>query len=182
MTAKYLLDITKYRPQIGIICGSGLGTLGETIENADIIPYQNIPNFPVSTVDGHSGQMIFGTIKNIPVMCMQGRFHYYEGYSLSKCCIPIRVAKLFGIKYLIITNAAGSLNDTYNVGDIMIIKDHINLLSLAGLNPLRGSNESLFGPRFLAMNKAYDEQFRSVALEIARELDVGNDVREGKFS
>lgn len=89
-----MLDSTKYRPKIAIICGSGLGTLGETVKNADIIPYQTIPNFPVSTVDGHSGQMIFGTIKNIPVMCMQGRFHYYEGYSLSKCCIPIRVAKL----------------------------------------------------------------------------------------
>lgn len=94
LTAKYLLDSTSYRPKIGIICGSGLGTLGESVENADIIPYQNIPNFPVSTVDGHSGQLIFGTINNVPVMCLQGRFHYYEGYSLSKCCIPIRVAKL----------------------------------------------------------------------------------------
>lgn len=155
--------------------------LGETIKNADAIPYQSIPNFPVSTVDGHMqyGQIIFGTINNIPVMCMQGRFHYYEGYSLSKCCIPIRVAKLLGITNLIITNAAGSLNDKYNVGDIMIIKDHVNLLSLAGLNPLRGTNDSSFGPRFLAMNKAYDENLRSIALEIARELDVGNDVREG---
>lgn len=179
--AKFLLDSTKHRPRIGIICGSGLGSLADSIENADIIPYDTIPNFPISTVEGHSGKMIFGIIKNVPVMCMQGRFHYYEGYSLTKCSMPVRVMKLVGISHLIITNAAGSVNETYNVGDLMIIKDQINMLSLAGCNPLRGPNVALFGPRFLPMNKAYDAQLRKYALNIANELNIADEVHEGVY-
>lgn len=179
--AKFLLDSTKHRPKIGIICGSGLGSLGEGIENADVFPYHEIPHFPVTTVEFHSSRMVFGTIKDVPVMCMQGRFHYYEGYSLSKCCMPVRVMKLIGITHLVVTNAAGSINETYNIGDIMIIKDHINLLGLSGISPLRGPNEKLFGPRFLPMNKAYDKELREQALEIAHELGLSNEVHEGVY-
>lgn len=179
--AKFLLDSTRYRPKIGIICGSGLGPLAESVDNADVIPYANIPNFPVSTVQGHSGKMVFGMIKSVPVMCMQGRFHFYEGYSLSKCCMPIRVMKLVGITHLIVTNAAGSVNEKYNVGDLMIIKDQINLLGLAGCSPLRGPNENIFGPRFLPMNKAYDAQLRKHAMHIANELHIADEVHEGVY-
>lgn len=158
-----------------------MGSLGENIENADVIPYQNIPNFPVSTVEGHAGQMVFGTIENVPVMCMQGRHHYYEGYSTTKCCVPIRVMKLVGITHLILTNAAGGLNDAYRTGDFVIAKDHINLLSLSGHNPLRGPNESRFGQRFIPMNKAYDAELRGDALKVARQLGLANEVHEGVY-
>lgn len=176
-----MLDSTKYRPKIGIICGSGFGCFGESIENADVIPYQTIPNFPVSTVDGHRGQMVIGTIKTVPVLCMQGRFHFYEGYSLAKCSMAVRVMKLVGVTHLIITNAAGGLNEKYNIGDIMIIKDHISLMGLASNNPLRGPNEARFGPRFSAMNKVYDQKLRNDALDIAKELHISNEVHEGVY-
>lgn len=180
--ANYLLDRTKYRPKIGIICGSGLGSLAESIANADIVPYQTIPNFPVSTVEGHAGQMIFGTINNVQVMCMQGRFHYYEGYPLAKCCMPIRVMKLVGVTHLIATNAAGGLNENYNVGDIVIVKDHINLMGFAGNNPLQGPNDTRFGPRFPPMNKAYDTTLKQHALQIAQDLGIENQVHEGVYT
>ncbi|XP_031634492.1 purine nucleoside phosphorylase-like [Contarinia nasturtii] len=180
--ANYLLDRTKYRPKIGIICGSGLGSLAESIENADQIPYQSIPNFPVSTVEGHAGQLIFGTINNVAVMCMQGRFHYYEGYPLAKCCMPIRVMKLVGVTHLIATNAAGGLNEKYNVGDIVIVKDHINLMGFAGNNPLQGPNDTRFGPRFPPMNRAYDSKMKQLAMKIACDLDIKNQIHEGVYT
>lgn len=151
------------------------------MEDTDVIPYHKIPYFPMTTVAFHSSKMIFGTIKSVPVMCLQGRFHYYEGFSLSKCCMPVRVMKLIGITHLIITNAAGSINETYNIGDLMILKDHINLLSLAGISPLRGQNEDRFGPRFLPMNKAYDKELREHALAVADELGIGNETHEGVY-
>lgn len=180
--ANYLLDRTKYRPKIGIICGSGLGSLAESIDNAEIVPYQTIPNFPVSTVEGHAGQMIFGTINNVDVMCMQGRFHYYEGYPLAKCCMPIRVMKLVGVTHLIATNAAGGLNESYSVGDIVIVRDHINLMGFAGNNPLQGPNDTRFGPRFPPMNKAYDVTMKKRALKIARDLGIENHMHEGVYT
>lgn len=181
-TANFLLDHTKHRPKIGVICGSGLGSLAESLTHPDIISYESIPNFPVSTVDGHAGQMIFGKINDIPVMCMQGRFHYYEGYPLAKCCMPIRVMKLVGVTHLIATNAAGGLNENFNVGDIVIVKDHINLMGFAGNNPLQGPNDTRFGPRFPPMNKAYDEQMKRHALEIAGELGIEDQVHEGVYT
>lgn len=179
--ANFVLNRTKYRPKIGIICGSGLGSFGDCIENAEIIQYKEIPNFPVSTVEGHLGQLVFGDIKGVPVMCMQGRFHYYEGYSLAKCCMPIRVMKIIGITHLIVTNAAGSLNEKYNVGDIVVMKDHINFLGLAGISPLRGVNESRFGPRFLPTNNSYDGALVAHALDIADEMNLKNSVHEGVY-
>lgn len=149
--------------------------------DADIIPYHTIPDFPVSTVEGHAGQMVFGKIGDVPIMCMQGRFHYFEGYSLAKCCMPIRVMKLVGITHLIATNASGGLNEAYKTGDLVVLKDHINLLGLCGQNPLIGANEPRFGPRFLPMNKAYDEPMRKHALQIVRELGIEKDVHEGTY-
>ncbi|XP_031637564.1 purine nucleoside phosphorylase-like isoform X2 [Contarinia nasturtii] len=180
--ANNLLNRTKHCPKIGIICGSGLGSLAESIENADIITYQSIPNFPVSTVEGHAGKLIFGTINDVAVMCMQGRFHYYEGYPLTKCCMPIRVMKLIGCQYLIATNAAGGLNEKYNVGDIVIVKDHINLMGFAGNNPLQGPNDTRFGPRFIPMNNAYDKTLREHAMVIGRELGVEQHIHEGVYT
>lgn len=180
--ANYLLDRTKHRPRIGIICGSGLGSLAEDIDDAQVIPYQSIPNFPESTVEGHAGELIFGNINNVPVMCMKGRFHYYEGYPLAKCCMPIRVMKLVGVTHLIATNAAGGLNEKYNVGDIVMIKDHINMMGFAGNNPLQGPNDTRFGPRFPPMNKAYDVEMKQHALQIGRELGIQDQMHEGVYT
>lgn len=179
--ANYLLENTKYRPTIALICGTGFSAVAETLQNPDIIPYETIPNFPVSTVVGHTGQMVFGTIDDVPIMCMQGRFHYFEGYPLSKCCMPVRIMKLFGITHLILTNASGGLNDAYKTGDLVIIKDHINLLGLCGQNPLIGPNESRFGQRFISMNKVYDGDLRKKALQIVHELGIESDVHEGTY-
>lgn len=181
MMANYLLEHTKYRPKVALICGTGFSGLAENLENRDIIPYEKIPNFPVSTVEGHAGQMVFGTVDNVHVMCMQGRFHYFEGYTLQQCCLPIRIMKLIGITHLVATNASGGLNYAYKTGDLVIMKDHINLLGLCGKNPLIGPNLSLFGPRFLSMNKAYDRDLRKLAMEIVHELGIEQDVHEGVY-
>ncbi|XP_021181463.1 purine nucleoside phosphorylase isoform X2 [Helicoverpa armigera] len=180
--ANFLLSRISVKPHIGIICGSGMGSLAETITDAESISYEDIPNFPVSTVEGHRGQLVFGKISGIPVVAMQGRFHYYEGYPLWKCCLPVRVMKLIGIKALIATNAAGGLNPSYKIGDIMIVKDHINMMGFAGNNPLHGPNDERFGPRFPPMSKAYNYEYRKVAKEIAKELNIDNIVREGVYT
>lgn len=138
---KYLFERTKIRPKIGIICGTGLGHLAENLSSVDSFPYEDIPNFPISTVSGHAGRMVFGYLNGVEVMCMQGRFHYYEGYPLSKCSMPVRVMKICGCTHLIATNAAGGLNPSYKVGDIMIVKDHINIMGFAGNSPLQGPND-----------------------------------------
>uniref|UniRef100_A0A1B0DM50 purine-nucleoside phosphorylase n=1 Tax=Phlebotomus papatasi TaxID=29031 RepID=A0A1B0DM50_PHLPP len=180
--ADHLLERTEYRPKIGIICGSGLGTLAESLTDVDIFDYENIPYFPSTTVEGHAGRMVFGKLRGVPVMCMQGRFHYYEGHSLEKCSMPIRVMKLSGVSHLIITNAAGGLNPIYNVGDIVVIKDHLNLMGMAGLNPLLGPNDPRFGPRFPAMNHAYNPELRLIAKRIAKEMGIEKEVHEGVYT
>jgi len=180
--ANFLKERTKYKPAIGIICGSGLGSLAESLADKECFPYNIVPNFPVSTVPGHAGQLVFGLLDDVPVMCMQGRFHYYEGYPICKCTMPIRVMNMMGIKYLIATNAAGGLNENYKVGDIMIIKDHINLLGFAGVNPLRGPNDERFGPRFPAVSNAYDRNLRAAAMKIGKEMKIENRVHEGVYS
>lgn len=140
--ATFLLERTKIRPKIGIICGTGLGHLADNLTDVDSFPYEDIPDFPVSTVSGHAGKLVFGRLGGVEVMCMQGRFHYYEGYPLAKCAMPVRVMKLVGVTQLIATNAAGGLNSDYNVGDIMIVKDHINIMGFAGNSPLQGPNDT----------------------------------------
>ncbi|KAJ8931740.1 hypothetical protein NQ314_015272 [Rhamnusium bicolor] len=158
-----------------------LGTLANTIVDPISLNYKDIPNFPVSTVEGHQGNLVFGTLSNVKVVCMQGRFHYYEGYILQKCTAPVRVLALVGINKLIVTNAAGGLNPNYKVGDIMFIKDHINFLGFGGNNPLRGPNDPRFGARFIPMNKAYDRALIKNAKEITKKMGLEKSTHEGVY-
>ncbi|XP_037940649.1 purine nucleoside phosphorylase isoform X2 [Teleopsis dalmanni] len=180
--ADYLLNRTEIRPKIGIICGSGLNSLADGLLNTQAFDYEDIPNFPVSTVEGHVGRLIFGYIENMPVIAMQGRFHYYEGYPLAKCSMPIRVMKLLGIKFLLATNAAGGLNPKFKVGDIMIVRDHINIMGFAGNSPLQGPNDPRFGPRFPPMTNAYNANLINKAKQISKELGIENNVHEGVYT
>ncbi|MBO4339906.1 MAG: purine-nucleoside phosphorylase [Bacteroidales bacterium] len=151
------------QPKIGIVLGSGLGKLADQIENPLVIPYKDVPGFPVSTAIGHKGNFIVGTLSGKTVIAMQGRIHFYEGYTMQEVTLPIRVMKLIGIEYLFVSNAAGGTNLGYHVGDLMIIKDHINLLP----NPLIGRNLDDFGPRFPDMTRPYDPSLIRMAEEIA---------------
>ncbi len=165
-------EYTDLIPKIGLILGSGLNALAESVEDSVQIPYKQIPHYPVSTVEGHQGRLVLGTLERQSVMVMQGRAHYYEGYSMSQIGLPIRVMQLMGVETLIVTNAAGGVNSTYRPGDVMIIRDHINLIGMAGLNPLRGPNLSQFGPRFPSMNNAYDLELRGIACEVALKTQI----------
>lgn len=132
VTADYLKGLVSFTPKVGIICGSGISNITEGLEHKIEVPYEKIPHFPTSTVQGHVGALVFGYISEVPVVCMKGRFHYYEGYPLWKCAMPVRVMKLLGVTHLIATNAAGGLRDTFKLGDIMLIMDHINFMGFAG--------------------------------------------------
>jgi purine-nucleoside phosphorylase len=176
-----IADIVKskssYHPQVGIILGSGLGALATSVEAATIVPYNELPEWPVSTVIGHQGRLVIGKFENKEVIVMQGRVHYYEGYSIAQVALPVRVLQRVGIEILIVTNAAGAVNPKFTPGDLMLITDHINLIGMAGLNPLRGPNLDEIGPRFPDMSKAYDralmEIYRKVALEENIKLQEG---------
>lgn len=181
-SAQYILDRTNLRPKIGIICGSGLGGLADLLDDKQDFPYEKIPHFPVSTVPGHAGKIVVGHMADVPVMCMQGRFHMYEGYPLWKCAMPVRVFKLLGIETLIVTNAAGGLNKTFKIGDIMIIKDHLNLPGFSGESALRGANDDRFGPRFPALNTAYNPKLMMIAKQVASELGMDDYMREGVYT
>lgn len=177
VSAEFLLKGTKHRPKIAIICGSGLGDLNplaglaDLLVDADIFPYEQIPHFPVSTVHGHKSRMLFGLYQNIEVLVMQGRFHAYEGYPLGQCAMPVRVMKLIGIENLIVTNAAGGLNPSFRAGDVMLVKDHINMPGFTGMHPLRGPNDGRFGGRFFALNDCYDKEYRSMAKKIHQNME-----------
>jgi len=158
-----------FAPEIGIVLGSGLGGLANGIEVNYEIPYKDIPNFPVSTVAGHKGSLLFGTLKGHKVVAMQGRFHYYEGYSSTEITFPTRVLKYLGIKFLILSNAAGGINPKFSVGDIMFINDHINLIP----NPLIGKNDDRIGARFPDMGEPYNKKIIALADKIAEELGIG---------
>ncbi len=181
-TAIFLLNQTKYRPKVGIICGTGLQGLGELVESPDIIPYSVIPNFPQSTADGHKSRCIFGLLGGTEVFLMQGRFHLYEGYPIHLCAMPVRVMKLLGVSRVILSNAAGGLGDGLNVGDIMILKDHINFPALGGTNPLFGANDERFGPRFFALHDAYSYELRRRFLALAKTSSNGLGVSEGVYA
>lgn len=155
--------------EIGLILGSGLGGLVEQIQDAKTIPYQDIPHFPVSTVAGHGSRLVGGTIKDKNVIAMQGRFHYYEGYTLAEVTFPIRVMQKLGITTLIVTNAAGGLNPDFKPGDLMLITDHINFM---GINPLRGKNYPELGPRFPDLTEAYDPALHQLARNTAQSLGI----------
>ena len=163
-SVEFLKEKTKKNPEIGIILGTGLGGLTDEIEIEQIISYKNIPNFPISTVEGHSGKLIFGRLGSKEVVAMQGRFHFYEGYSLDKVTFPVRVMKLLGIKQLIVSNASGGVNPQFEVGDLMIINDHINLIP----NPLIGKNIDKLGPRFPDMSEPYCKKLIEKAERIAK--------------
>ncbi|XP_078275424.1 purine nucleoside phosphorylase-like [Rhinoraja longicauda] len=181
-TAEWLLSRTKHRPKVAIICGSGLGALAETLADQETFKYTDIPNFLKSTVQGHAGQLVFGEMKGKTCVCMQGRFHMFEGYPLTKITFPVRVFRLLGVEVLIVTNAAGSIADDYNTGDIMIIKDHVNLLGMAGQHPLRGPNDEKFGGRFPCMSDAYDRALGKLALDLSTELDCAHLVHHGVYA
>lgn len=167
---KYIKENTdSFKPLYGIILGTGLGQLAKEIDEKYSLDYGNIPHFPVSTVESHQGRLIFGYLEGKPVVAMQGRFHYYEGYSLKEVTFPVRVMKMLGIKRLFVSNAAGGLNPKMEVGDLMIIKDHINLLPD---NPLRGPNLDELGPRFPDMSQVYDPEAIAMAEAFARENNI----------
>ncbi len=174
--ATYIQGKTTIQPTIGLILGSGLGVLADEIQDAVKIPYNDIPEFPVSTVEGHAGQLVIGTIHDVPVIAMQGRFHFYEGYSLEKVTFPVRVMKELEIETIIVTNAAGGINESYNPGDLMLISDHINNF---GTNPLIGPNDSELGVRFPDMSTAYCPKLRALAKDVASELNIA--VQEGVY-
>jgi purine-nucleoside phosphorylase len=171
---------TNYQPTIGLVLGSGLNQLADTIENADIIPYEEIPNWPVSTVPGHSGQLVIGQLEGKTVIVQQGRAHYYEGHPIHKIVMPIRVMRRMGVETLIVTNAAGGINADFTPGDLMLINDHLNMPGLAGNNPLRGPNDDSFGPRFPDMIDAYTPALRQLAHETAVSLNFK--LQEGTYA
>ena len=160
----YIETLTKSKPVVGIVLGSGLGNLTTNIDIEISIPYEKIPHFPISTVEGHQGSLIIGKLNGIAIVAMKGRFHYYEGYSAQQCTFPIRVLHALGIKQLILSNASGGVNNTFEIGDIMLINDHINLLPD---NPLRGKNIDELGPRFPDMSEPYSIKLNNIIKDVA---------------
>ncbi|MFN2151695.1 MAG: purine-nucleoside phosphorylase, partial [Anaerolineales bacterium] len=167
------------QPKIALILGSGLGALAETVQNPVVIPYGELPNWPVSTVIGHEGSLVIGQLQGQDVIVMQGRVHFYEGYSMDQVVLPVRVMQRLGVEILIVTNAAGAINSDFDPGDLMLITDHLNIIGMAGPNPLRGPNFDELGPRFPDMSQAYDRELGQIAREVAQEKDVL--LREGVY-
>jgi len=180
--ADFLVSKIRDVPDIGIICGSGLGELASLVSDAVILPYRDIPGFPVSTAPGHQGQLVFGHLSGARVVLMQGRLHVYEGHPLWRCTMPVRILRMVGVTHLIVTNAVGGLNPDYKVGDIMLVKDHINMFGLAAESPLRGPNDESFGPRFFSVNSLYEKKMRNIALAAGEEVGISSTVHEGVLS
>lgn len=178
--ADFIRQRTHHMPAVGLVLGSGLGPLAEQIARTDIIPYAEIPHFPDSTVAGHAGQLVIGSLAGVPVCAMQGRFHFYEGYSLAQVTLPVRVLARLGVRTLILTNAAGGVNTSFAVGDLMLIEDHLNLVGMGGHNPLIGPNLDEFGTRFPPMNKAYTQRLRQLAQTVAAEKGLA--LRRGVYA
>lgn len=175
-TKLFLLEYIKDTPKVGVVLGSGLGNLSSEIETEHSFDYSEVPNFPVSTVEGHSGKLIIGKINGVAVIAMKGRFHYYEGYDMKQCTFPLRVMKSLGIESLIISNASGGTNADFAIGDIMLINDHINLFSD---NPLRGKNFDKLGPRFPDMSEPYSKKLNNELLSIAAANNI--DLKQGVY-
>jgi purine-nucleoside phosphorylase len=178
--ARVVLPSLTRKPRVGLILGSGLGSLAESVRNAQSTPYSHIPNWPVATVVGHKGQLIAGELSGQPVLVMQGRAHYYEGYEMAQIAFPVRVMQVLGIEILIVTNAAGAVNPAFQPGEVMLIQDHLNLIGMAGLSPLRGPNDEALGPRFVDMGQAYDRDLMEMARQTARRLGIR--LREGIYA
>lgn len=175
-TVSYIKNKTNFIPEYGVILGSGLGSFTDDLQIEYTLPYDTIPNFPVSTVQGHKGALVFGTIGVKRVVAMQGRFHFYEGYSMKEVTFPVRVMKYLGITQLIVSNASGGVNPEYKVGSIVLIKDHINM---APEHPLRGKNDERFGPRFVNMSEPYSKKMIAKVKEIA--LDLNIEIHDGIY-
>jgi purine-nucleoside phosphorylase len=171
---------TSQRPRIALILGSGLNNLAESVTRADVVPFGDLPHFPVSTVVGHAGRMVIGDLEGQLLMVMQGRLHYYEGYTMAEVTLPIRVMQRFGVEILIVTNAAGGVNPEFIPGDVMLMTDHLNFLGMMGQNPLMGSNYDEIGPRFPDMSQAYDREFCSMARQAAADAKIL--LREGVYA
>ena len=168
-TVSYIKAKTNFTPEYGVILGSGLGSFTDDIQIEFTLPYGEIPNFPVSTVQGHKGALVFGTIGSKKVVAMQGRFHFYEGYSMKEVTFPVRVMKYLGVEKLIVSNASGGVNPNYKVGDVVLIKDHVNMMPE---HPLRGKNDERFGPRFVNMSEPYSKKMIIKAKELAQKLNI----------
>lgn len=175
-TVNYIKAKTGFTPEYGVILGSGLGSFTDDIQIEFTLPYTEIPNFPVSTVQGHKGALVFGTIGSKKVVAMQGRFHFYEGYDMKQVTFPVRVMKYLGVTKLIVSNASGGVNPNYEVGSIVLIKDHINMMPE---HPLRGKNEERFGPRFVNMSEPYSRNLMAKAKEIAAQNSI--EVHDGVY-
>jgi len=168
-TVNFIKNKTNFSPEYGVILGSGLGSFTDDLKIEFILPYNEIPNFPISTVAGHKGALVFGTIGNKKIVAMQGRFHYYEGYSMQEVTFPVRVMKYIGVTKLIVSNASGGVNPNYKVGSIVVIKDHINMMPE---HPLRGKNDERFGPRFVNMSEPYSLKMIDKVKEIAKAHNI----------
>lgn len=177
--AAFLRDRLPFQPKVGMILGSGLGEIAELIETPILIPFREIPNWPQSTVEGHKGRLVIGELEGQKVLISQGRVHYYEGYSMAQVAFPVRVMQRLGIEILIVTNAAGAVHPEFEPGDLMLITDHLNLIGMAGLSPLRGANLDELGPRFPDMSQAYDRVLCEYARQAARENKIR--LREGIY-
>jgi purine-nucleoside phosphorylase len=170
---------TGHRPRVGIILGSGLNALADSVKKADIIPYADLPNWPVSTVVGHAGRLVVGELEDQPVLVMQGRIHFYEGYSMSQVTLPVRVMLRLGLEMMFVTNAAGGVNPDFVPGDVMLITDNLNLMGMTGANPLMGPNIDELGPRFPDMSQAYDLELMSITRKVASQEQIS--LREGVY-
>jgi len=175
-TVSFITEKINFTPEYGVILGSGLGSFTDEMEVAFTLPYNEIPNFPVSTVQGHKGALVFGTIGDKKVVAMQGRFHFYEGYSMTEVTFPVRVMKFLGVTKLVVSNASGGVNPNYQVGSIVMITDHINMTPE---HPLRGKNDDRFGPRFVNMSEPYSRKMIAKATALANELNI--EVYEGIY-
>lgn len=170
---------TSYKPRVGLILGSGLNALADSVQNADFIPYSDLPNWPVSTVHGHAGRLVIGELEGQSVFVMQGRTHFYEGYSMSQITLPVRVMLRLGLEMMIVTNAAGGINPDFSPGDVMLITDNLNIVGMSGANPLMGPNIDELGPRFPDMSRSYDLELMATARKVASESNIL--LREGVY-
>lgn len=168
----FIRDRIDVQPRLGMILGSGLGPLADTVEDAVVIPFGEIPHWPVSTVIGHEGRLVVGKLEDQDVFVMQGRVHYYEGYPMDQVTFPVRVMQRLGIEIMVVTNAAGAVNPDFEPGDLMLITDHLNMIGMAGPNPLRGPNLEEFGPRFPDMSQAYDKDLIELARQVAKDEEL----------
>ncbi len=175
-----ILVRTLYRPRVAIILGSGLNDLADSVQNADRFPFSTLAYFPISTVQGHIGQLVIGDLEGQVVFVMQGRIHFYEGYSMAQVTLPVRVMQRLGIEILIVTNAAGGVHPDFEPGDVMLITDNLNLMGMSGLNPLMGPNLEEIGPRFPDMSRVYDRSLSDMARKVAKENNIT--LREGVYA